>query len=82
MFKIIVTVYLLMNGQPFGEPVKFMNKPTFKTVEECIVVKDSDANQAALSVLRAMIEDGKPEGASYTMTVSCEKIEKADNGSI
>lgn len=79
LFKIVATIYLLMNGQPVGEPQKMTNKIDFATLEDCVAGKETEIIQKSLARLNAFIDEQTPAGGSHTTTVSCEQH---DDGSI
>lgn len=80
MFKLVAIVYLLMNGVPLGEPMKFTNKASFETLDQCTAFKGSDQGATELASLNAMLLSRMPEGGSHTVTLGCEK--GPDDGSI
>lgn len=80
MFKLIAIVYLLMNGQPVGDPMRMPSNVTFADIEKCKVMLDSEKNKTALDDLRAKITAQLPDGVSMTLTNECEPAK--DDGSI
>lgn len=73
MFKLIATIYILMNGQPVGEPAQLTNKLEFVTLEDCKQFLTTDMAAGALERLNAQIVATLPPGGTHTVTASCEK---------
>ena len=71
MFHAIATVYLLLNGQPIGEPLKSVNSHPFTSLAECTEFVASDIGKAALDRLNADMVASLPTGGSHTVTTSC-----------
>lgn len=72
MFKLIATIYLLMNGQSVGEPMQAANRQVFASIEDCKAFAASEKGAGALENLNAQILLRLPAGASHTVTTSCE----------
>lgn len=72
MFNLIATVYILMNGQPVGEPMKATNRTTFDSMESCKEFAGSETGKKALESLNAQIAGSLPAGGSQIITTSCE----------
>ena len=68
MIKGIVTVIVLVSGQPHGDPTIFRHHNTFTSMDECWTVMAKD-----LSGLAAVIEEilGAPVGKGFVMKPEC-----------
>lgn len=80
MFKLIAIVYLLMNGQPVGDPLRMINRATFENLDACKAYVTSETGKVELEALDKMILSKLPEGASHTVATECEPAK--DDGSI
>ncbi len=76
MFKLIAIVYLLVNGQPTGDdPIRFVNRSTFATIEECKGYNDTDQGEAEYNSLLNYLAKALPDGKAVSVSTACEKQE-------
>lgn len=77
IFKLVATVYLLMNGQPVGDPLQMVHHTTFESVEACKAYIASDTGKYELDALNALVRTKLPEGGSHTVTT--DRVATKDN---
>lgn len=79
MFMIAATVYLILAGQPVGEPHRFNHRQSFSSLEACTDYLKSDAfgaeRESLANGIRYQLEAEKPAGDApvpdVTITASC-----------
>jgi hypothetical protein len=82
MFKIVVVIFLMVNGSPSEKPASIFayKLATFPTQEACM---EFSASEAGNDVKHDVDEMVASQGGKITARIGCMKIEKpADDGSI
>jgi hypothetical protein len=82
MFKLVVVIFLIVNGAPSEKPADILayKQSTFPSQEACM---EFAASETGKSVKRDVDEMVASQGGKISARIGCMKIDKpADDGSI
>ena len=80
MFKIVVTIIAMLNGEPVGDPNLMTNRMSFATEVECVEFQGSEKAATAIENLKTMLDERIKPGFTYSVTTTC--LPAPDDGSI